>query len=93
MTTMLASLQEDAVDQPISVMANTIGEPNGEVERAIDKHDAALANILQEADNLRLCAFNELLSILTPAQNVDFLAAGTKAHATWACSPVMNHCP
>ncbi|WRX26865.1 Transcription factor TGA like domain - like 4 [Theobroma cacao] len=74
----LASLQENIADQPIAVIAKRlcrVGESSGEVDRALDKHESSMANILQEADKLRLSTLKELLGILTPVQGVDFLAA------------------
>ncbi|KAJ4703667.1 TGA transcription factor [Melia azedarach] len=83
MTSRLASLQEDITDQPISIVAKgsrQVGEPNGEVEHALDKHDASMADIIEEADKLRLRTLKELMNILTPVQAVDFLAASKKLH-------------
>lgn len=51
------------------------------MERALDEHESAMANIIQEADNLRLNTLKELLNILTPEQAVDFLASGKKLHS------------
>ncbi|KAK6268621.1 hypothetical protein QUC31_012781 [Theobroma cacao] len=79
----LASLQENIADQPIAVIAKRlcrVGESSGEVDRALDEHESSMANILQEADKLRLSTLKELLGILTPVQGVDFLAASKKLH-------------
>ena len=79
----LASLQENIADHPIAVIAkrvSRVGESSGEVDRALDEHESSMANILQEADKLRLSTLKELLGILTPVQGVDFLAAGKKLH-------------
>ncbi|XP_073150281.1 protein DOG1-like 3 [Henckelia pumila] len=81
----LASLQEDMVDQPITSMAqeseSSRGVPNSrEVNEALDKHSESMMILLEEADDLRLSTMTELMSILTPFQAVSFLAAGKKLH-------------
>ncbi|KAG8498179.1 hypothetical protein CXB51_006768 [Gossypium anomalum] len=79
----LAGLQENIADQPIAIVAkrmSRVGEASGEVDHALDEHESSMANILQEADKLRLSTLKELLSILTPLQGVDFLVASKKLH-------------
>ncbi|KAA3482610.1 transcription factor TGA5 [Gossypium australe] len=79
----LAGLQENIADQPIAIVAkrmSRVGETSGEVDHALDEHESSMANILQEADKLRLSTLKELLSILTPLQGVDFLVASKKLH-------------
>ncbi|OMO76221.1 hypothetical protein CCACVL1_15834 [Corchorus capsularis] len=79
----LASLQENIADQPIAMIAKMmsgVGESSSEIDRALDQHETALANIMQEVDKLRLSTLKELLGILTPVQGVDILAAGKKLH-------------
>ncbi|EEF24610.1 protein DELAY OF GERMINATION 1 [Ricinus communis] len=83
LTTQLASLQEDIADEPISMVAKEqshAGDSNEVVDRALQNHDEAMVRLLQEADNLRLTTLKELISILTPVQAVDYLAAGRKLH-------------
>ncbi|KAA8515094.1 hypothetical protein F0562_018119 [Nyssa sinensis] len=79
----LASLQEDIADQPIAVIAKDStgkGEVNSDPDEALDEHGRAMRGILDEADQLRLSTLKELLSILTPFQAVDYLAATKKLH-------------
>ncbi|KAK3206880.1 hypothetical protein Dsin_020926 [Dipteronia sinensis] len=93
MSTKVASLQEDIADQPISVIAkglnpDELGQPNEEVERALDRHESSMANLIDAADKLRLYTLKELvMKIFTPAQAVDFLVASKKLHLSiheWA---------
>ncbi|KAJ0016670.1 hypothetical protein Pint_10380 [Pistacia integerrima] len=82
-TTKLASLQEDMADQPISLIAKNlsgVGKPSEEVDRALDEHESAMANMIQEVDKLRLNTLKEFINILTPEQAVDFLASSKKLH-------------
>ncbi|XP_073059956.1 protein DELAY OF GERMINATION 1-like [Primulina eburnea] len=75
----LASLQEDVLDQPLAAIAVKSGcQCNIKVDEALDKHGSAMAGILEEADHLRLNTMREVVRILTPRQGVDFLAAGKK---------------
>lgn len=79
----MAGLQENIADHPIPVIAkrlNRVGEPSEEIDRALDEQENCMANMLQEADKLRLRTLKELLDIFTPLQGVDFLAAGKKLH-------------
>lgn len=79
----LVGLQENIADQPIAIVAkrmSRVGETSGEIDHALDEHQSSMANILQEADKLRLSTLKELLGILTPLQGVDFLAARKKLH-------------
>ncbi|KAG8365543.1 hypothetical protein BUALT_Bualt18G0116000 [Buddleja alternifolia] len=76
----MADLQEDVVDHPLAKIAlesNRCGS-SGDVEAALDKHGEAMAEILEEADRLRLNTLKELISILTPRQAAEFLSAGKK---------------
>ncbi|XP_031281905.1 protein DELAY OF GERMINATION 1-like [Pistacia vera] len=80
-TTKLASLQEDMADQPISLIAKNlseVGKPSEEVDRALDEHESAMANMIQEVDKLRVNTLKEFINILTPKQAVDFLASSKK---------------
>ncbi|XP_041023976.1 protein DELAY OF GERMINATION 1 [Juglans microcarpa x Juglans regia] len=79
----MASLQEDVADHSIVGIAkglSQVGEMNGEVDRALDKHEQAMVGVLEEADRLRLSTLKELIGILTPRQAVDFLAVSKKLH-------------
>ncbi|KAH6776798.1 hypothetical protein C2S52_014359 [Perilla frutescens var. hirtella] len=84
LSTRLASLQEDLLDNPIATMAVAAsgggggGGSSDNVEAALDKHGRSMAAILEEADRLRLGTVKEIVRILTPRQAVDFLAAGKK---------------
>ncbi|KZV52299.1 hypothetical protein F511_35035 [Dorcoceras hygrometricum] len=79
----LASLQEDMADEPIASIAQESrghGPPSRAVNEALSTHDDSMVNLMEEADNLRLCTMKELISILTPFQAVAFLAGGKKLH-------------
>lgn len=79
----LTSLQEDMVDQPIAIIANrasTHREANRDADEALDAHARAMVSLLEEADKLRLSSLKELISILSPLQAVEFLAASKKLH-------------
>ncbi|KAL8045752.1 hypothetical protein ABFX02_08G134400 [Erythranthe guttata] len=78
----MAVLQEDVLDHPLASIAvqseGRSSEMSGNLEAALDKHGRAMAEILEEADRLRLSSLRELIGILTPPQAVDFMAAGKK---------------
>ncbi|XP_057797582.1 protein DOG1-like 3 [Salvia miltiorrhiza] len=78
LSTRQASLQEDLLDTPIASIAVAPHAAGGNVEAALDKHARAMAEVLEEADRLRLATVREIVRILTPRQAVDFLAAGKK---------------
>lgn len=79
LSTRQASLQEDLLDNPIaSIVMAAGGGGGGSAEAALDKHGRAMAEVLEEADRLRLGTVREVVRILTPRQAVDFLAAGKK---------------
>ncbi|MBA0875928.1 hypothetical protein Goshw_008558 [Gossypium schwendimanii] len=83
LSSQLAGLQENIADQPIAMVAkrmSRVGESSGNVDYALDELESSMANILQEADKLRLSTLKELLAILTPLQGVDFLVASKKLH-------------
>ncbi|XP_052486191.1 protein DELAY OF GERMINATION 1-like [Gossypium raimondii] len=83
LSSQLAGLQENIADQPIAMVAkrmSRVGESSGNVDHALDELESSMANILQEADKLRLSTLKELLAILTPLQGVDFLVASKKLH-------------
>ncbi|KAK6133534.1 hypothetical protein DH2020_032663 [Rehmannia glutinosa] len=75
----IASLQEDVLDHPLaSIAVKSSGGGGSTVEEALDEHGRAMAEILKEADELRMNTLREIIRILTPQQAVDFLAAGKK---------------
>ncbi|KAL1567414.1 2-deoxyglucose-6-phosphatase [Salvia divinorum] len=76
LSTKLAMLQEDLLDNPIASIVVAAG--GGNVDAALDKHGREMAGVLEEADRLRLGTVKEIVRILTPRQAVDFLAAGKK---------------
>ncbi|KAM7255195.1 hypothetical protein ACFE04_020436 [Oxalis oulophora] len=79
----IASLQEEVADQPIAIIAKelaSVNEINGEIDKALDRHEHAMGAILEEADNLRLETLKDLMDILTPLQAADFLAVGKRLH-------------
>lgn len=79
----LASLQEDMVDEPITSMAQESHAHrvlDREVNEALNKHAESMMILLEEADKLRLSTMKEVIGILTPFQAVSFLAAGKKLH-------------
>lgn len=83
LTTRVAGLQEDVADEPITAIVKgveQIGELSGEIERALDEHEKAMAVALEDADKLRLNTVKEIFGILTPVQGVDFLAMSKKLH-------------
>ncbi|CAA7014144.1 unnamed protein product [Microthlaspi erraticum] len=83
MTKKVSSLQEDAADIPIATVAYAeehVGEPNRAVDQALDKQEEAMANLLAEADKLRVDTLAKIVEILTPIQGADFLLAGKKLH-------------
>ncbi|VVB08091.1 unnamed protein product [Arabis nemorensis] len=83
MTKKISSLQEDAADIPIATVAYSeehVGEPNSMVDQALDKQEEAMANLLAEADHLRVDTITKIVEILTPTQAADFLLAGKKLH-------------
>lgn len=83
LTARLAGLQEDMADQPIVAIAkgiDRIGEMSGEIEKVLNEHERSMAEVLEEADKLRLNTLKEILEILRPVQGVDFLAMSKKLH-------------
>ncbi|PHT27106.1 hypothetical protein CQW23_33289 [Capsicum baccatum] len=79
LTSKLASLQEDIVDQPIaSKIKNEMGEC-GNADEALDEHDRHMAGIMEEADELRMETLKEIvLNILKPIQAVEYLEAAKR---------------
>ncbi|KAG6385305.1 hypothetical protein SASPL_154138 [Salvia splendens] len=78
LSTRLATLQEDLLDNPIAAMA-VAGEGDcKDVEGALDRHGREMAGVMEEADLLRVRTVKEIVRVLTPRQAVEFLAAGKK---------------
>ncbi|XP_055803548.1 protein DOG1-like 3 [Solanum dulcamara] len=76
----LASLQENIVDQPI---ASKIKNECGNVDEALDEHSRCMAGVMEEADELRIKTLKEVVqTILKPLQAVEYLAAAKR----------MKHC-
>ncbi|WVZ68767.1 hypothetical protein U9M48_017663 [Paspalum notatum var. saurae] len=91
----LATLQEDVADRPLlpivrqrqrAAAVGLLGAagPGGvdaEVDAALDSYKDGLAQLLVEADELRMATTRTLATeILTPRQAVDMLAAGKQLH-------------
>nr|XP_016459850.1 PREDICTED: uncharacterized protein LOC107783400 [Nicotiana tabacum] len=79
----LASLQEEIVDQPLisKTKKKKDGDDDVECENAdepLDKHSKYMAAIMEEADELRMKTLKEIVVILEPAQAVEYLAAAKK---------------
>ncbi|XP_009792613.1 protein DOG1-like 3 [Nicotiana sylvestris] len=70
----LASLQEDVVDQPIITAANN----SENEEEPLNKHGQGMTTLLEEADELRMNTLKEILGILTPIQGVEYLASAKR---------------
>ncbi|MCD7446209.1 2-deoxyglucose-6-phosphatase [Datura stramonium] len=83
-STRLASLQEDMVDQQFSgkMKKKTDCDKDDECENAdetLDEHSQHMAGVMEEADKLRMKTLKEIvLTILDPIQAVEYLAAAKK---------------
>ncbi|XP_010518808.1 PREDICTED: uncharacterized protein LOC104798429 [Tarenaya hassleriana] len=83
LTSRVASVQEDTSDKPAALVAyyvDSVGGSHEAVERALDKQEAALAEIVSEADKLRLSTMKSIIGILSTVQASDFLFAAKKLH-------------
>lgn len=79
----MASLQEDVVDEPLAVIAKEstyAGEPSEKANSALAGHVSSLGRMLLDADKLRMSTLKELTEILTPLQAVDLLVCAKKLH-------------
>uniref|UniRef100_A0A7N0UBU0 DOG1 domain-containing protein n=1 Tax=Kalanchoe fedtschenkoi TaxID=63787 RepID=A0A7N0UBU0_KALFE len=80
----VAALQGDVIDFPVASLAikspDPVVEMNDEIRGALERHEKAMAEVHDEADELRLRKLKELLHVLTPKQGVDFLVASKKLH-------------
>ncbi|PKI33034.1 hypothetical protein CRG98_046576 [Punica granatum] len=83
LTSRMASLQEDIVDEPLASIAKElshVGEPSETADKVLEGHALTLGRMLLEADNLRLSTLKRLVEILTTLQAVDLLASSKKLH-------------
>ncbi|KAK6119655.1 hypothetical protein DH2020_046607 [Rehmannia glutinosa] len=70
----VASLQQEMADMPLALIARNSGpicEHNSDVRENIGKIEQAMASAMEEADQLRLNTFKELIQILKPVQAVE----------------------
>lgn len=78
-------MQEEIAHEPLAMMAKSVREWSGEVERAMVAHEASMAEFLHAADRLRTETLKEVMGILTPLQAVDLLIATKKLHISVHC--------
>ncbi|MCE3051349.1 hypothetical protein HAX54_049547 [Datura stramonium] len=86
LTSRLASLQEDIVDQPLVSKANKeLGDSThnhhecGNADEALDEHAQHMADVMEAADELRMKTLKEIVfTILLPVQAVEYLAAAKR---------------
>ncbi|KAK6119669.1 hypothetical protein DH2020_046586 [Rehmannia glutinosa] len=74
----VASLQQEMADMPLALIARNSGpicEHNSDVRENIGKIEQAMASAMEEADQLRLNTFKELIQILKPLQAVEYIIA------------------
>ncbi|XP_049382962.1 protein DOG1-like 1 [Solanum stenotomum] len=77
-TNKLASLQEDIVDQPLVGKMKKEGHDCEKADEALDEHSGHMADVIEEADELRMKTLKEILNILEQLQAVEYLAAAKK---------------
>ncbi|PIA38362.1 hypothetical protein AQUCO_02800210v1 [Aquilegia coerulea] len=95
----LSILQEEIGNELLFEDANESslrGNINGRIHnyKCLDDHAHAIAQILLDADMLRLKTVKGLVNILTPLQAVDFLVAGKKLYLSmheWGQRKYMEH--
>ncbi|KAI6703609.1 hypothetical protein NL676_012745 [Syzygium grande] len=84
LTSRMASLQEKIANElTVTITRRTnwaVAELDGEADVAPDECEGNMRAIMEGADRLRLDTLRETVGALTPAQAVDFLAAGRKLH-------------
>ncbi|XP_073053931.1 protein DELAY OF GERMINATION 1-like [Primulina eburnea] len=81
LSTKLASLQQEIADMPLALIARKSSPEyklNEEAREAISKIEEATVCMFEEADELRLKTYEELVKILTPAQTLDYIIAVKK---------------
>ncbi|XP_015065335.1 protein DELAY OF GERMINATION 1-like [Solanum pennellii] len=76
--TKLASLQEDIVDQPLAGKMKKEGHGCEKADEALDEHSGHMADVIEEADRLRMKTLKAIVNILEPVQAVEYLAAAKK---------------
>ncbi|MQL97885.1 hypothetical protein Taro_030588 [Colocasia esculenta] len=77
----MASLQDGVADNPLVRMSRTRrAAPDAAVSEAVGRLGDLLADILGEADRLRVATLRDLVGILGPRQSVEFLAATKQLH-------------
>lgn len=85
---MFRHVQEEIADSPLAMIAKSaggVGEWSREVERAMEAHSESMAEVVAEADRLRMETLKEVMGILTPLQGVDLLIATKKLHISMHC--------
>ncbi|XP_075524198.1 protein DELAY OF GERMINATION 1-like [Primulina tabacum] len=81
LSTKLASLQQEIADMPLALIARKSSPEyklKEEATEAISKIEEAMVCMIEEADELRLKTYEELVKILTPAQALDYIIAAKK---------------
>ncbi|KAH0717828.1 hypothetical protein KY285_013859 [Solanum tuberosum] len=74
----LATLQEEIVDQPLVGKMKKEGHGCDKADEALDEHSGHMADVIEEADKLRMKTVKEIVKILEPVQAVEYLAAAKK---------------
>ncbi|TMW87791.1 hypothetical protein EJD97_019465 [Solanum chilense] len=77
-STKLASLQEDIVDQPLTGKLKKEGHDCENADGDLDEHSRHMADVIEEGDQLRMKTLKEIVKILEPVQAVEYLAAAKK---------------
>lgn len=88
-------MQEEIADEPLAMIAKSagrVGEWSQELERAVRAHSKSLAEVLADADKLRLETLKEMMAILTPLQAVELLIATKKLHISMHCWGITRQC-
>ncbi|KAL7159087.1 hypothetical protein ABFS83_01G005500 [Erythranthe nasuta] len=82
LTSQFASLQQDKADVPLALIARKLEGPqyelNEDVRETIGEIEKAMVCLMEEADNLRLETFKEMVKILKPVQALEFIIAAKK---------------
>ncbi|KZV51842.1 Delay of germination 1 [Dorcoceras hygrometricum] len=77
----LAGLQQEVADMPLALIARKSSpdyQLSEEAREAIGKIEEAKLCAIEEADELRLKTYGELMKILTPGQALDYVIAAKK---------------
>lgn len=81
LSTQLAGWQQDITDMPLALIAAKSSPDyklNEEVKEEIAKIEEAMLCTMEEADELRLNTYKDLVKILTPVQALDYIIAAKK---------------